>query len=446
MKMQNEATQTLNTEKKETKISSSYLLFLACWLVYTCAYIARGNFSFARSLMINEGLIGVGVAGAISSVYFICYAAGQMINGALADKKSPFGMVAVGLVAVVFTNLAMTFTQPAWLFCVWWAINGFGQSMLWSPVFFIISNILHSKVRFFAVTAIAVSTPAGKMSCSLLSSLALKGGKWANVFYMASFIIAAMLLLWIAAYLAVRKNVINNAVVSEKPEKETVADERAERPHSALALFLGGGLIALIPSLIVYGVLCNGVSEVVPSILSGEYGLSASAAALLDTVIPIVGIMGVFFSNFCYLKIFKRNEASAAFFCMMMCVPPVLVMLAMAIFGKNGFVFGQYIDAAIFVVAYALIYLLQLAYAHLIISLMAMKFSKFSLAATASGLTNAAAYGGSAIATYGLSYAIELLPLWGTLSIWLVCLAVAAVSLLIGGKKWKRFSKENKLI
>ncbi|MBE6576943.1 MAG: MFS transporter [Ruminococcaceae bacterium] len=442
--MQKNAIQTADAERKETKVSSSYLLFLACWLVYTCAYIARGNFSFARSLMMEEGLIGVGVAGAVSSVYFICYAVGQMVNGALADKKSPFGMVAIGLALVVASNLAMTLAQPSWLFCVWWAVNGFGQSMLWSPVFFIISNILHSKVRFFAVTAIALSTPAGKMSCSLLSSLALKGGKWANVFYMASFIIAAMLLLWIAAYLAVRKNVINNAVVKENKAND---EEKAEKgSHSALALFLGGGLIALIPSLLVYGVLCNGVSEVVPSILSGEYGLSASAAALLDTVIPIIGIVGVFFSNFCYLKMFKRNEVSAAFFCMMMCVPPVLVMLAMALLSKDGFVFGQYADAAIFVVAYALIYLLQLAFAHLIISLMAMKFSRFSLAATASGLTNAAAYGGSAIATYGLSYAIELLPLWGTLLIWLGCLAVAAVSLFFGLKQWKRFSKENKLI
>ncbi len=446
--MQKEAISTQFAKKKETKVSSSYILFLVCWLVYTCAYIARGNFSFARSLMMDEGLIGVGVAGAISSVYFIFYAVGQMINGALADKKSPFAMVGIGLVLVVASNLAMTFSQPPVLFCIWWAINGFGQSMLWSPVFFIISNILHSKVRFFAVTAIALSTPAGKMSCSLLSGLALKGGKWVSVFYMASFIIAAMLLLWLAAYIAVRKDVINNASPKAKNNdgEQNATNMGEDKPRSAWALFLGGGLIALIPSLIVYGVLCNGVSEVVPSILSGEYGLSASAAALLDTVIPIVGIMGVFFSNFCYLKMFKRNEVGAAAFCMMMCVPPIVVMLVMALMSKDGFVFGQYADAAIFVVAYALIYLLQLAFAHIVISLMAMKFSKFSLAATASGLTNAAAYGGSAIATYGLSYTIELLPLWGTLLIWLGSLAIAAVSLALGYRKWKVFSKENKLI
>ncbi len=442
--MQKDKINTVESERKETKLSSSYLLFAVCWLVYTCAYIARGNYSFASDTMMENNIIGVGIAGAISSVYFICYAVGQLVNGALADKISPFVLVSIGLSGVVISNVAMTFNQPPALFCVWWAINGFAQSMLWSPIFFIISNILHSKARFFAVTAIALSTPAGKMSCALFSGLAIKGGKWANVFYMASFIIAGVLLLWITAYLFVRKDLVNNAIAPKKQEKEEVSAEKPK--NSVWVLFLSGGLVALIPSLLVYGVLSNGVGEVVPRILSGEYQLSPTAAALLDMIIPLVGVLGVFFSNFCYLKMFKRNEVGAAFFCMVMCAPPVAVMLVMSLLSRNGFVFGQYIDAAIFVVAYALIYLLQLAYAHLIISLMAMKFSRFSLAATASGLTNAAAYGGSAIATYGLSYAIKILPLWGTVLIWIGCIAIATVSLFIGNAQWKKFSKKHELV
>lgn len=94
---------------------------------------------------------------------------------------------------------------------------------------------------------------------------------------------------------------------------------------------------------------------------------------------------------------------------------------------------------------YGAIYVLQLAFVHLIISLMAMRYAKFSLAATVSGISNAAAYGGSAIATYGLSFAIELLPLWGTILIWIGCLLLSAISLAVGRKKWNCFSKENEL-
>ena len=59
--------------EKETKLSSSKWIFLMCWLVYAAAYIARGNFSFGRSLMMDEGLVDAGIAGIISAVYFICY-------------------------------------------------------------------------------------------------------------------------------------------------------------------------------------------------------------------------------------------------------------------------------------------------------------------------------------------------------------------------------------
>ena len=204
--------------------------------------------------------------------------------------------------------------------------------------------------------------------------------------------------------------------------------------------------MAILPSLLVYGILCNGVSEVVPSILSGEYNLSPSSSALLDTLIPIIGVGGVFFANILYLKMFRHNEVKSALFCMAMCFVPVLVMLVMSLGGKSGFVFSQYADATVFVVAYGMIYVLQLAFAHLTISLMAMRYSKFYLAATVSGLTNAVAYGGSAIATYGMSYAIELLPLWATLLIWIGCLFVAVVSLLFGVRAWRKFSKEYDLI
>ena len=57
-----------DAETKETKLSSSRWLFLICWLAYAAAYIARGNFSFARSLMMGEGIIDAGIAGIISAV------------------------------------------------------------------------------------------------------------------------------------------------------------------------------------------------------------------------------------------------------------------------------------------------------------------------------------------------------------------------------------------
>ena len=388
----------------------------------------------------DEGMIDAGIAGTISAVYFICYASGQIFNGILADRKSPFIMVMIGLSVVVGSNMAMTIGgQPAWLLIVWWGINGLGQSMLWSPVFFIVSNILHSKVKFTAITLISVCTPAGKTSCALLSGLALTSGKWQSVFYAASLVIATVLVLWVAIYLSVKKEII---VRRPNPSAEGEQGKKEKAPFGRL--IIASGMILALPSLMIHGLFLNGVTEVIPSILTKEYSLTPSASALLDSIIPVVGVFGVFFCNFIYFKLCKRNEIKCANILMALNIIPVVIMLVLAFALSSGFLTSKLGDAVIFVITYGLIYILQLGFGHAIISLLAMRYAKFGLAATMTGLLNAVNYGGSAIATYGMSYAVESLPLWQTVIIWLGCLVFAFVFLTLAQGRWTRFSKQEK--
>ncbi|MBE6610544.1 MAG: MFS transporter [Ruminococcaceae bacterium] len=428
------------TEKRETGIKVSRLLMICCFIAYSCAYIARGNFSFARTLMIDGGIIDAGEAGILSAVYFICYALGQVVNGVIADRRSPFVMVIIGLSVVAASNLAMPFLSAAPIaMIIFWGINGVGQSMLWSPVFFIISNVLNTKIRFTAITLISICTPAGKISCAVLSGLSLITEKWQNVFYMASFVIAAVLLLWTAVYLSVKKD-----AVAQYPENKPAEELRADKAHHSFGkLIIASGTLIMLPALAIYGLFLNGVVELIPSILSGQYHLSSSVAALLESIVPLIGISGVFLCNFVYLRIFKKNEMRSACFLMTVCVLPMLVLLAFAYrLDAGGYLVSRYFDAVVFVVTYGVIYILQLAYGHLVISLVPMRYSKFGLAATMTGLNNAVNYGGSAIATYGMSYAVENLPLWQTVGIWLICIVVAAVFLFLSSIKWTKFSKE----
>ena len=96
-----------NTKPRESGLSSSKWMFALCFLVYSSVYIARGNFAYARSTMLAEGVIDVGTAGILSAVYFGCYAIGQIINGAAADKRPPFLLVSIGLSVIAATNAAM---------------------------------------------------------------------------------------------------------------------------------------------------------------------------------------------------------------------------------------------------------------------------------------------------------------------------------------------------
>ncbi len=428
----------INKAQRETPLSASRWLFAICFLVYCVSYIARGSFSFVRSTMIDDGVIGVGIAGAISAAYFIFYAVGQLVNGFLGDKISPFWMVSIGLCIVVLSNVAMMLLQPSYLYVLWWGINGYGHSMLWAPIYFVLSNMINQRLRAFALTAISISSPLGKISSALISGIALKGDIWQRVFFAVTIVCSVVLLLWITGYLALSKRLIVAEAQSESESLE--APVRSEKT-GFLRILLVSGVAIMLPSMFVHGLFYNGVVEMMPTILSEQYSMSASMAAILEIVIPLLSIAGVFVANFVYYKIFKKRDMRSAAFLMGITLLPTSIMLLLAIFIPCGYLIGQYPDAIIFVVIYAFAYLFQFAFNHIVIVLLPVHFARYSYSSSVSGIENAINYGGSAISTYGMTYALLKLPLWQTVIIWMLLLAVSTFFLLLARLRWEKFNR-----
>ena len=421
----------------ETRNSTSKWLFAICFLVYSTSYIARGTFSFVRSTMIDAGAITEGIAGAVSAAYFIFYALGQLINGFLGDKVSPFWMVMSGLVVVIISNIMMAFSQPSWLYVVWWGINGYGHSMLWAPIYFVLSNVINQKVRVFALTAISISSPLGKITSALVSSAALKGGRWQSVFFTVTIICAAILALWMAGYITLKKNMI----IPEREASPSQSEAKSNKNKGIWKILLLSGVAIMLPSMFVHGLFYNGVVELMPTILHDEYSMTPSMAAILEIIIPLLSIAGVFLANLVYYKLFKQHDMRSAAFLMGMSIVPIGIMLALALFRPQSFLFGQYPDAIIFVTTYATAYLFQFAFNHIVIVLMPVRLAKYSCSSTVSGIANAINYGGSAISTYGMSYALLKLPLWQTVLIWGGFLLVATTLVALSQRRWGKFIK-----
>lgn len=428
-----------NPIKAETNISTSRYLFAICFLVYCTSYIARGSFSFVRSTMIEGGAIGEEIAGAISAAYFIFYALGQLINGFLGDKLPPFWMVTVGLCVVILSNIMMSVAQPSLAYVLWWGINGYGNSMLWSPIYFLLSNVINQKVRAFALTAISISSPLGKITSALVAGAALVGGRWQSVFFVVTLILAAVLLLWVTGYI-----VLNKSIIAPKAENNTSSSDVIKNKKSGglLKILIASGVIIMLPSMFVHGLFYNGVVELMPTILHEQYSMSASMSAILEIIIPVLSIAGVFVANFVYYKIFKTNDMRSAAFLMGMSLAPIGIMLLLAFFRPERYLLGQYPDAIIFVTTYALAYLFQFAFNHIVIVLLPVRLARFSCSSTVSGIANAINYAGSAISTYGMSYALLKLPLWQTVLVWGAVLVVAATLVSLAQRRWGRFLKK----
>ena len=430
---------------KEIKLSASVWLFLICFLVYCVSYIARGSFSFVRTSMIGAGAVSDQIAGAISAAYFIFYAVGQLLNGFLGDRVSPFVMVVTGLIIVISTNIMMTVAQPEGMYVLWWGISGYGHSMLWSPVFFVVSTMINTKMRSFALTAISICAPVGKIASALVSGAVISQGKWQTVFFVVSMIAAGTLLLWMARYITLSQYIVMNSQKSEESvNRET--EPKGEKAVKLLPMLVASGVIIMLPAMLVHGLFYNGVVELIPTILYNEYSMSATMSAIIEIIIPIASIAGVFFANFVYYKMFKENDMKSASFLMGITLIPIGVMLLLGVFKRDGYMLGQYADAIIFVTTYALVYLFQFGFNHVAIVLIPARFAKASYASTVSGIANAINYGGSAISTYGMTYALLKLELWQTVLIWIGVLLIAWFLVLAARGRWSRFVKnENRI-
>ena len=111
-----------------------------CIATYLASYVTRNILSVSTPEMIKEAFFTKEYTGLLSSICFIFYAAGQLINGFIGDRVHPKYMIIMGLgissvstfVIPIFDNRILHFTA--------FALIGFGLSMLRGPLMKVISR------------------------------------------------------------------------------------------------------------------------------------------------------------------------------------------------------------------------------------------------------------------------------------------------------------------
>lgn len=129
----------INTSASDFRKSQWKMLFavMFCYLFY---YTGRQNFGWAIQgieLEFNVTKQHIGWAGA---AMLWAYGIGQFINGNLADKYGARRMMVIGGLLSVLMNWATSFATTYWMIVLFWALNGFSQSLGWAPGSRLVSN------------------------------------------------------------------------------------------------------------------------------------------------------------------------------------------------------------------------------------------------------------------------------------------------------------------
>lgn len=405
-------------------LSAGTLLFVACWAAYCASYLGRINYTAALTAIVADGVFTKSHAGLIGTVYFFCYGAGQIFSGILGDRVSPYKMVCVGLAGTVCMNILMPLCSSSYIIMsVVWGFNGIVQSMLWTPILYIISNVLPEEQRRRACLYIAASFPVGSLLSYVISAAAIKFASWHFAFYVPAGIISCIFVFWCFAAGKTSK------ILGRGERKAASVQENAEKKALLGKLFIVSGAAVICVGILIQGMLKDGVTSWVPTLITEKYNVSASFSVLLSAVLPIINLSGAWFSTKLYEGPFKLNETAAAAFCFALTLIPL-----------TGIVFVGKYHIAVCVIFFAMFTTLITAINHLFITLIPVRFAKYGRTSTVGGIFNSCTYIGSAISTYGFGAVSEKFGWTATVIFWLILGALGIAVCVIPMRRYGKFA------
>lgn len=305
-----------------------------CSIAYFAVYIARNILSAVTPAIIEEGVYTEAAIGTMSSLYFVAYAVGQLINGMIGDRLKAKYMIALGLALAGVTNLIFPYliAYPIGTTVVY-GLTGLFLSMIYAPMTKTVSEntepIHATRCSLGYTFASFFGSPAAGALAALLA--------WQSVFTVSS---VALLVMAVVAFsfftLYEKKGII--AYGKYKPKEKGIGNVKVLLQREIVRFTLVSVLTGIVRTSVVFWL---------PTYIAQYLGFGAQKAAGIFTVATFVISMTAFISQFIYecLKR-KRNKtvlllftSSAVFFAFTYFVnDPILnvVCIVLAIMAAGG--------------------------------------------------------------------------------------------------------------
>ena len=160
--------------KLSSGAKKAFLLGSLCSISYLAVYVAKGALSAAGPGMTQSGAFTTEQIGTFSSIYFIVYAIGQLINGAIGDKIKAKYMISFGLMlaSTGFLLLPTLKDLPNYAYIAYGA-SGFFMAMIYGPMTKVVSEntepIYATRCSIGYTMASFLGSPAAGVLASVLA-------------------------------------------------------------------------------------------------------------------------------------------------------------------------------------------------------------------------------------------------------------------------------------
>lgn len=281
--------------KDRPAVRNAILLGGLCSVSYLAVYLARNVLGAVSPQMIEGGVFDEGKIGSLSSIYFIAYAVGQLINGMIGDKIKAKYMLSLGLLFAGVSSFVFTLFAGSWIVAyIAYGACGFFLSMIYGPMTKVVAENTepHHAVRCslgYTFASFFGSPLAGVLAAALA---------WQSVFHTSSIVLFAMSVICFAVFTVFEKKGIVKYNQFDKPKGK----------GGSIKVLIQHQIIKFTLISIITGVVRTTVVFWLPTYISQHLGFPSDTASLIFTVATLIISTTTFVAVFVYERLGRNMD------------------------------------------------------------------------------------------------------------------------------------------
>ncbi|MBQ7821130.1 MAG: MFS transporter [Clostridia bacterium] len=282
---------------KNKDVRNAIFLGTTCSVSYLGVYFARNVLGAVSPQMIETGAFTNEYIGSVSSLYFIFYAVGQLINGVIGDKIKAKYMISLGLILAGVCNFLFPYMigyENAAK--VVYGLTGFFLAMIYAPMTKVVSEN---------------TTPIHAVRCSLgytfssffgspLAGIVAAALAWKTVFDISSIALWIMGVCCFILFIIFEKAKIIT-YGKYKPKKDEGGSIKILIKHQIIKFTLVSIITGIIRTTVVFWL---------PTYIAQYLGFSPETSALLFTVSTLIISASAFIAIFMYERLGRNMNKS----------------------------------------------------------------------------------------------------------------------------------------
>ena len=320
---------------KSKEASHAIMLGGLCSFAYLVVYVVRNVLGACTPQMLESGSYSTEKIGVMSSVFFVVYALGQLVNGIIGDHIKAKYMMAIGLLGAGICNGVFLLSETGGAQIVIYGCSGFFLSMIYAPMTRVVAE--NTSVIYAERCSIGFSVAA--FLGSPIAGLLAGATTWNHVFGLSCGSLVVM-----AAIVFILLGISEKTGIVRYREREQKKENGRE-----VSVLIRRRIVRFTLLSAITGIIRTSVIFWLPTYLNQYLGYGTTSALSVYAVITFCTVVVPFLAAFLIERLRGRMSLSMVIFfavstvCFFLCYlvrQPALnsIFLAMAIIGGSSWV------------------------------------------------------------------------------------------------------------